>query len=425
MTSLLPPAHGLPADAAAPTDPAADTAGTGVPASPSEGHPADPVGPLSPMLAEHGAVAAEGADSAVSEHYGDPFREQRDLARGQGVVDLSHFGVVAVTGPERAKLLHALSTQDLRSLPAGGTAELAVLDHNGHVEHHAWLLEDGTTAWLVTDTGRAAPLAAFLDAMVFMLDAAVADAGADRAPVWVTGPVDATAPTTATAPTASSASAAPAPVAPDPVVTTPDGAFLLVPRAELADRISALRDGGRRLAGLGAWNALRVAGGRVRPADIDHRTIPNELGWIGTAVSLDKGCYRGQETVARVHTLGRPPRRLTVLSLDGSDSVLPHPGDPILLLVPAAAVHVEPGSAAPAAEVVVVPPVERVVGTVTSAVRHFEAGPLALALVKRSIPVAATLHVRVGDGGTVLVVPALQEPVVDPDVGLHVRPQLR
>lgn len=393
--------------------------------------PADPgAGPRSPLLAEPGAVASEGVDAAVAEHYGDPFREQRDLARGTGVVDLSHFGVVAVTGVDRAKLLHALSTQDLRTFPVGGTAELAVLDPHGHVEHHAWVLEDGATAWLVTDAGRAPGLAAFLDSMVFSLDTVVVDVSADRAPVWVTGPLgdgwQTAADPAAVDPAAADQTSADPAVA-DPVVATPDGAYVLVPRSQLVDRVTRLRAGGRRLAGIGAWNALRVAGGRVRPVDVDSRTIPNELGWIGTAVALDKGCYRGQETVARVHTLGRPPRRLTVLSLDGSDSLLPRPGDPVLVITAVAAADAG-GTAAGAGGT---EDVERVVGTVTSAVRHFEAGPLALALVKRSVPVAATLHVRVADegGGAAaagsLVMAALQEPVVDPDVGLHVRPQLR
>jgi folate-binding protein YgfZ len=337
----------------------------------------------SPLLDRPGAVAAAGVDAGVAQHYGDPFREQRDLAAGRSVVDLSHFGVVTVTGPDRAKLLHALSTQDLRQLPAGGASELAVLDPHGHVEHHAWLLEDGSTVWLVTDAGRAEPLAAFLDSMLFMLDAEVADVTEQTAVLWLTGPPPAAGPD--------------GPAVGATIVQTPDGAFALVPRADLVAFTNSL---GRGLAGVGAWDALRVAAGRVRPADLDVRTIPNELGWIGTAVALDKGCYRGQETVARVHTPGRPPRRLTILSLDGSDSLLPHPGDPVLAD-------------------------GRQVGTVSSAVRHFESGPLALALIKRSVPVAATLSVVVSDDGRALPVPALQEPVVDPDIGLHVRPQLR
>ncbi|MGB0114945.1 MAG: hypothetical protein WBP59_17125, partial [Ilumatobacteraceae bacterium] len=106
----------------------------------------------------------------------------------------------------------------------------------------------------------------------------------------------------------------------------------------------------------------------------------------------DKGCYRGQETVARVQTLGRPPRRLVRLMLDGSVDHLPPVGSPVLLDNVA-------------------------VGTVGSSARHHELGPIALAIVKRKVDVAAELLV---DG-----VAASQEAIVDPEVGLHVRPVLR
>ena len=145
-------------------------------------------------------------------------------------------------------------------------------------------------------------------------------------------------------------------------------------------------------AGVWAYEALRVAAGRPRlGVDTDHRTLPHEVGWIPSAVHLDKGCYRGQETVARVHTLGRPPRRLVMLHLDGSVDRLPaHRSD----------VTVD----------------GRAVGFVGTTARHHELGPIALALVKRSVPVDRAL---LADG-----VAAAQEVVVDPDVGLHVRPRL-
>ena len=107
---------------------------------------------------------------------------------------------------------------------------------------------------------------------------------------------------------------------------------------------------------------------------------------------LDKGCYRGQETVARVHTLGRPPRRLTLLHLDGTENRLPTQGADLLL----------DGKA---------------VGVVGTSARHHELGPIALGLVKRNVGIDATLE---ADG-----MPAAQEIVVDPEVGLHVRPNLR
>src|SRR5207247_667215 len=113
--------------------------------------------------------------------------------------------------------------------------------------------------------------------------------------------------------------------------------------------------------------------------------IPNEVGLLGVAVHLDKGCYRGQETVARVHTLGRPPRRLVRLLLDGSVDTLPAAG---------AALQLD----------------GRTVGMVGGSARHHELGPVALALVKRSVDPAATL---LADG-----IAANQEVLVDPEVGL-------
>lgn len=349
----------------------ADSSGaTGTPAEPS---PPGTPGP-SPLLDRPGAVAATGPDRGVAAHYGDPTREQRSLAAGSAAVDTSHLGVVRLIGPDRRKLLHSLSTQDFSALADGGSAELAILSPHGHVEHHAHAGDDGTALHLVTDADRAPALAAFLDAMVFSLDVEVADVTAELAALWFPG-----------------AGPDRAPGGPGRrQVATTRGRFELVDRSAVADRLA-----GERLAGMDAYEALRIAAGEARlDTDVDHRTIPNELGWIGSAVALDKGCYRGQETVARVHTLGRPPRRLTVLQLDGSVDVLPAHGDEV---------HLD----------------GRSVGTIGSAARHFEAGPIALALLKRSVPVTATLTVRATSD-----VPATQEPVVDPDVGLHARPRL-
>ena len=147
------------------------------------------------------------------------------------------------------------------------------------------------------------------------------------------------------------------------------------------------------LAGTWASEALRIAAGRPRfGLDTDHRTIPHEVGWIETAVHLSKGCYRGQETVARVHNLGHPPRRLVLLHLDGSEDRLPVHGDAVQL----------DGTD---------------VGFIGSAARHYELGPIALALVKRTTPVDATLR---ADG-----LAAAQETIVPPDAGANVQIELK
>lgn len=277
----------------------------------------------SPLLQRPGAVPADAPDAGVAGHYGDPYREQTRLEAGEALVDLSHHDVVRVDGPDRLSWLHSLLSQHVAALAPGEPTQALVLSPQGHVEHHLHLLDDGATTWAVVEPGTGDALVAFLQRMQFLLRVEVARS--------------------------------------DERVWTSRG---LLPRAELEAYASP--DAGP-LAGVLASEALRIAARVARLGlDTDHRTLPHEVGWLSTAVHLDKGCYRGQETVARVHNLGRPPRRLVLLHLDGSDSELPASGAPVLLG-------------------------EREVGRVGSAARHHELGPIALALVKRQVPDDAAL----------------------------------
>jgi tRNA-modifying protein YgfZ len=331
----------------------------------------------SPLLAEPGAVAAARPDAGVAAHYGDPFAEQRALATRWGIVDRSHRGVLRITGPDRLSWLHSLTTQHLEHLAPGATAEALVLSPQGHVEHQLTLTDDGTATWAHVEPGTAAALLEFLTSMKFMLRVDAQDVTADYGVVTLLGPG------------VPGADAAPAIARLD----TGFGIDLILPRAELAERVAGLRAAGAALAGMWAHEALRIAAGRPRlGVDTDHRTIPHEVGWIETAVHLSKGCYRGQETVARVYNLGRPPRRLVLLLLDGSDDKLPGHGDLVLL-----------ASAS--------------VGFTGSAARHYELGPIGLALIKRTTPVDATLTV---DG-----VAAAQEVIVSPDAGANIQIELK
>jgi folate-binding protein YgfZ len=289
----------------------------------------------SPLLGRPGAVAGIGADAPVAAHYGDPLGEQRTLLGAGGVVDRSHRGVVRVGGPERLTWLHSLLTQHVESLPPGEWREALILSPHGHVEHHLVLVDDGEATWAHVEPGTVAALLDYLRSMVFWSKVEVDDVTAEWAvlsPVGTGG------------------------------VPLPDE---LVRR----DRMAAEE---RPLAGHQAWEALRVAAGRPRLGfETDHRTIPHEVGWLSTAVHLDKGCYRGQETVARVHNLGRPPRRLVLLHLDGSREQLPGPGGPVSVV-----------------------DVDRPVGFLGTAVHHAELGPIALAVVKRQVPDDAQLLVE-------------------------------
>lgn len=320
----------------------------------------------SDLLTLPGAVAGDGRDAGVAAHYGSFNAEQRALEAADAFVDLSHRDVLRIDGPDRLPWLHSLTTQHLADLtPKQPTAAL-VLTPQGHVEHAFFGVDDGESFWAHTEPGRGAELAQWLDRMRFMMRVEVHDVSADYAVAW--RPRDERSCT-------------------DPEVAL--AAYDLVPRPRLTDYAAAAG----RPAGTWAFEALRIARGEPRfGVDTDHRSIPNEVGWIPTAVHLDKGCYRGQETVARVHTLGRPPRRLTLLHLDGSENRLP-------------------------AQASAVSHAGRDVGFVGSSARHHELGPIALALIKRNVPTDAPLEVD--------AMPAMQEVVVDPEVGLHVRPRLR
>ncbi|MFD5113906.1 YgfZ/GcvT domain-containing protein [Streptomyces sp. NPDC058391] len=305
---------------------------------------------ISPLLSQPGAVAAEGQDEGVAAHYGDLFREQRALAEGAGLVDLSHRAVITVTGPDRLSWLHLLLTQHVSELPAGQATEALVLSAHGHIEHALYLVDDGETVWAHVEPGTQEALIGYLESMKFFYQVEVADRTDDFAVVHLP---------------AGSITEAPEGVV---VRETPYGRDVFLPRADLESYATAHGP----LAGILAYEALRIEGHRPRLGfETDHRTIPHELGWIGTAVHLEKGCYRGQETVARVHNLGKPPRRLVFLHLDGSDVHLPGHGTPVRL-------------AADGAE-------GRQLGFITTSARHHELGPIALALVKRNVPLDAEL----------------------------------
>ena len=328
-------------------------------------------------------------DPDVPWHYGDPLREQRVLAAGSGAVDLSNRGIVSVSGPDRLGWLNDLTTQSVAGLGPGDSSLALILSPHGHVEHELHLIDDGTTTFAIVQPGTAPALVDYLRRMQFLLRVEVNDVSDDLgvvwepvldtdpgAPTWLmpadfagTGRVDSGADRGGDA--AKYVGSRPAAL---------PGREVVVPRGEVQDRL-----GGER-AGTWALEALRIAAAVPRlGAETDHRTLPHEVGWIGPGVHLAKGCYRGQEAVARVHNLGQPPRRLVLLHLDGSGESLPAHGDPV---------------AVDGADI----------GWVGSAAWHYELGPIATAVVKRSASDAPAV-VRTSGGE----IAAAQERVVLPD----------
>lgn len=338
-----------------------------------------------------------GPDAGAVWHYGDPLGEQRAAQTSAVLVDRSHRAVLALTGPDRQTWLHTISTQHVSALPEGASTQNLSLDGQGRVEDHWIQTELGNSTYLDTEPWRGEPLLAYLRRMVFW--SKVSPDRADMAVLSLLGPSLAERPVL----NALGVDALPQEMAAVPLPrgglvrrmpatsTTQIELDLLVPRLESADWRHSLTRAGVRPAGMWAYEAHRVAALRPRlGVDTDERTIPHEVNWIGGpgvgAVHLDKGCYRGQETVARVHNLGKPPRMLVMLDLDGSVD-RPGTGD-------------------------VVTAGGRAVGRLGTVIDHVDLGPVALALLKRGLP-ADTALLTGGDAQVAAVIDADSLPPAD------------
>lgn len=299
-------------------------------------------------------LVPEGIDAGAVWHYGDPFREQKALLDGTASVDFSHRPVFTVSGADRLTWLHAITSANFADLAPGVPITAYILNAQGRLQHVFGAVDDGATLWCHTEPGRAEALIAWLRTMVFVARVEVSDTLEGYA------------------------------------VAIPAGSGpVVVPVGELDVTLGGVR------AGVWAVEAVRIAAGLPRIfLDTDERAIPNELAnpegdFLGPAVHLHKGCYPGQETVARIYNLGRPPRRLTLLHLDGTANELPPVGADVL----------SDGV---------------VVGRMGTSERHYESGPIGLALLKRQLPVEAPL--------VVAGIAAAQELLVNPAAGLHFRP---
>ena len=284
-------------------------------------------------------LVEDGPDKGAIWHFGEPVKEQRAIEAGKAWADLSHLSVVAVSGDDRLKWLHDLTTQFLTDLGVGIWKDAMILDPKGHVEYQFNLVDDGSTTFITLDPGYAETLIAYLTKMKFMLKVDVRDATSEFAVLRAPG-----------------------------AATDIGGPYALVPRTEVAEMAQTF---GAVATQVGTWalDAERVAAGRPRIGfETDHKSIPNELGVLNGAVHMNKGCYRGQETVAKIFNLGNPPRRLVMLHLDGSDVGFPATGTKI-----------ENDGV--------------VVGFIGTVARHHELGTIALAMIKRNTPTDATLSV--------------------------------
>ena len=288
---------------------------------------------MTAVLVEH------GPDTGAIWHFGEPSKEQRVLEEGLAWADLSHHEVISISGEDRLTWLHSLTTQFLENLPVNTWVSALILDPQGHIEHQFNLVDDGTTTWLTLDPGRAAPLLVHLQKMKFMMRVDIRDVSDEYALLHLPGVADELG-----------------------------GPFSIVPRSDLSQWRDRLNESAMQV-GTWALDAQRVAARRPRIGfETDHKSIPNELGLLNKSVHMNKGCYRGQETVAKIANLGAPPRRLVMLHLDGS-----------VVNIPDIGADVEKDGVK--------------VGFIGTIARHFELGTIALAVVKRNTPLDATLMV--------------------------------
>ena len=295
-------------------------------------------------------LVEEGPDRGAIWHFGEPNHEQRALEAGTAVADLSHRAVISISGDDRLTWLNDLATQEFASLQPGQWVESLMLDAQGHITQQFYAVDDCERVWIHTEAEKEDALLTFLKRMVFMLKVDPQSATATHAVVRAPGLHDGIG-----------------------------GPYAIVPRAELVEVLAAFATVHTQV-GTWALEAERVAAHRARILfETDHKSIPNELGFLNGAVHMKKGCYPGQETVAKVFNLGHPPRRLVLLHLDGS-----------MVHYPATGAKVFSG--------------EKEVGYIGTLARHFELGPIALAVIRRTTPVSDVLTV---DG-----VPATQEIIV-------------
>jgi folate-binding protein YgfZ len=321
----------------------------------------------------------------TGEHFGDILGEMRALARGGAYVDASDRHIVQVSGSDRLVWLNSLITQLVLDLAPGVTRESLILDPHGHIEHAFLIQDDGECSWLLSAPGRAAALASWLESMKFRMQVTITH----EPGTWFIAASANTQPLGAEAPRVRLVD--PWPVAQEGSVgyapePHPGAGFAMSYSVYSKDSPPGLQGVSR--AGSLALTGLEIAAGRPSIHEVDEKTLPHECDWLRTAVHLNKGCYRGQETVAKVHNLGHPPRRLALLHLDGSESLIPIAGDRVMAG-------------------------ERDIGSITRAAWHYELGPIALALIKRSVDPTTELEVVTSNTR----IPANQEVLVPVDAG--------
>jgi folate-binding protein YgfZ len=289
--------------------------------------------------------------------------QYRQLREECGLVERPGRGLLIVSGPDAAEYLQGQLTNDTESIAPGGWIYAALLDRKGHMQADMRVLRpgEGPELWLDLEPEGMAAASRHLQMYKIGREVEVTDAGEGHTLLSLIGPR-----ATEIARAADGAA-----------LRTEAGVDLIVPAAELDSTRDALLAAGAVEVSPEAAEILRIEAGRPRfGAEMGTETMPAEAGIVEQAVSFTKGCYIGQETVARLHYKGKPNRHLRGLRF----STAAAPGEPVRVG-------------------------EKEVGTVGSAAVSPALGPVGLAILRREAEPGAT--VTVGEDGVTAEVVAL------------------
>jgi folate-binding protein YgfZ len=278
--------------------------------------------------------------------FGNPLVQQRSLLKGLAFVELEDQAVLELDGPDAKSWLHSLTSQNILNLETGESTESLLLDPQGHVEQQLKVIAIEAGLLLILPKSKLEDFQAWLQKMKFRTKVEIIN----RSDLRVIG------------------SFAPLEQAlyswVDQFSAGSPGGVRYAESARVFDYQEHLVGLDQRInlepASPMALEGLRIAAGRPAINDIDERALPHEFDWLASAVHMSKGCYRGQESVAKIHNIGHPPRRLIILNLEEGD-ILSQQGDEVFYQ-------------------------DKLVGKVRAAALHYEAGSVALALVNRNTP---------------------------------------
>lgn len=277
----------------------------------------------------------------MKDHLGNPLLEQRMLEEGKAYVERTDEEVLRLSGPDARSWLHALVSQDIMNLEEGASTEALLLDPQGRIEQQLKIVRAGDDLLLIVNKGKTELLVDWLTKMRFRSQVQI-----QRSNLRVFGKFGEATGT----------------IWRDPFSIENSFSVSYNSHRKSFPYCEVISDTPPDLipAGLGAYSALRIIAGRPEITETDDKSLPHEFDWLLSAVHLSKGCYRGQESVAKVHNLGHPPRRLVILHLASGDE-LANSSDKVFYQ-------------------------DKEVGKVLAGAIHYEAGSIALALVNRNTP---------------------------------------